>query len=107
MSSRFEIDYSLSPESSFPQAINDALKSDWSRDRIIEEIISYGAPAFSGSCSELYREKCFTKLSQTRLENAKTLGERSLMFLVDHTFDEEMIARYGEIILSVLRRAIC
>ncbi len=84
-----------------------ALSGNWSRDRIIEEIISHGAPAFSGSCSELYREKCFSKLNQSTLENAKNLGERSLMFLVDHTLDEEMIERYGEIILSVLKKATC
>ncbi len=83
------------------------LLSDWDRDRIIKEIISSGAPAFSGSCSELYLEKCFYNLNQKRLPNARILGEQSLMLLVDQTFDEEIIEKYGKIVLSVLKRATC
>ena len=37
--------------------IEENLKSNWSRNRIIKEINLLGFPAFQGSCSELYLEK--------------------------------------------------
>ena len=37
--------------------IEENLKSNWSRNRIIKEINLLGFPAFQGSCSELYLRK--------------------------------------------------
>ena len=37
----------------------DALKREWSRDRIIENINDCGVPCYYGSCSEVYLEKAF------------------------------------------------
>ena len=37
----------------------EGLKSGWTRDRIIDEIVAQGFPAFQGSCSEVYLEKAF------------------------------------------------
>lgn len=37
----------------------EAMADSWSRDRILAEIAEAGLPAFSGSCSEIYREALF------------------------------------------------
>jgi len=37
----------------------EALKSDWSRDRIMNELMAEGIPCGTGSCSEIYLEKAF------------------------------------------------
>lgn len=61
------------------------LKKDWTRDRIMLGITNQGVPCFSGSCSEIYREKAFTSTNldpQKTLLVARQLGESSLMFLV-------------------------
>lgn len=68
------------------------LKKDWSRDLIIQALNEQGVPCYSGSCSEIYREKAFTDLNlapKERLPNAKQLGENSLMFLVHPTLTSE------------------
>ena len=84
----------------------DRLAPGWSRARITEEISSLGVPAFSGSCSEIYREKAFAKhgLAPVRpLPVAAELGETSLMFhvhcmLTDAEIDDtcEAISRVFE-----------
>ena len=64
------------------------LSSGWSRSRILSAINDLGYPAFSGSCSEIYLEKCFQSSGLaplTRLPVAKSLGETSHMFLVHQT----------------------
>lgn len=68
----------------------ECLKDEWNRDRIMTEISNTGVPCFSGSCSEIYREKAFTvdKLGpNAALPVAKELGEGSLMFLIHPTLD--------------------
>lgn len=70
------------------------LKAGWNRDRIMAAIIEHGVPCFSGSCSEVYLEKCFQDAGLApaeRLPVARELGESSLMFLVHPTLtDQEM-----------------
>lgn len=68
-----------------------ALKSGWSRDRIVEEINARGVPCLVGSCSEIYRERAFVEAgwSMDRLPVAQELGETSLMFLVHPTLSAE------------------
>jgi dTDP-4-amino-4,6-dideoxygalactose transaminase len=68
------------------------LAPGWNRDRIMNAITAEGIPCFSGSCSEIYREKAFTDAElgpQERLPVAKELGETSLMFLVHPTLCEQ------------------
>jgi dTDP-4-amino-4,6-dideoxygalactose transaminase len=51
-------------------------------------------PCFSGSCSEIYKEKAFKQLfpkGHSTLEVAKELSETSLMFLVHPTLNNEDI----------------
>ena len=86
----------------------DALSNNWNRDRIIQEIIKKGFPAYHGGCSEIYLEKCFIKSGlnpSKRLNNAKILGETSLMFLVHPTITIEQMNNYAEVILEVLNKA--
>lgn len=35
------------------------LADGWTRDRIVDEIVKRGVPAYQGSCSEVYLEKAF------------------------------------------------
>ena len=84
------------------------LLGHWSRDRILFEISSLGYPAFSGSCSEIYLERCFIDAGlspQCRLPVARTLGETSLMFLVHPSITIDQMASYAETVRSVLKQA--
>ena len=86
----------------------EALAEGWSRDRILSEITEAGYPAFSGSCSEIYLEKCFQDAGLApaeRLPVARLLGETSLMFLVHPTITPEQMAGYAEVVRAVVTRA--
>ena len=86
----------------------EALAAGWSRDRILAEIAALGYPALSGSCSEIYLEKCFQDAGLApaeRLPVARLLGETSLMFLVHPTITPEQIAGYAEAVRTVVKRA--
>jgi dTDP-4-amino-4,6-dideoxygalactose transaminase len=86
----------------------EAQAEGWSRDRILSEIAFLSYPAFSGSCSELYLERCFQKAGLApaeRLPVARELGETSLMFLVHPTITPEQIGCYAEAVRSVVKRA--
>jgi dTDP-4-amino-4,6-dideoxygalactose transaminase len=66
----------------------------YSRDEIIAKFNSKNIPCFSGSCSEVYLEKAFDNNNlrpRNRLENAKKLGETSLMFLVHPSLTQDEI----------------
>ena len=85
-----------------------ALADDWSRDRILSEIAALGYPALSGSCSEIYLEKCFQDAGLApaeRLPVARQLGETSLMFLVHPTITSEHMADYAEVVRAVIKKA--
>ena len=86
----------------------EALADGWTRDRILSEIASLGYPAFSGSCSEIYLEKCFQEAGLApaeRLPVARELGDTSLMFLVHPTITAEQMAAYAEVVRTVVHRA--
>lgn len=82
----------------------ECLVKGWDRDRIMAEINERGVPCFSGSCSEVYLEKCIQDLKlapRERLPFAKELGETSLMFLVHPTLTAEEIAKTCQVIKEV------
>ena len=84
------------------------LKPDSSRDRILNEIIARGVPAFSGSCSEVYLEKAFDNTDwrpAQRLANARELGETSMMFMVHPTLTGQEIALTCKVISEVVQQA--
>ena len=65
---------------------DEMLKHGWNRDRIMNAIVAEGIPCFSGSCSEIYREKAFDGLRPAHPHPvAAELGNSSLMFLVHPT----------------------
>ena len=86
----------------------DALKKEWSRDRIIEKINDCGVPCYYGSCPEVYLEKAFDDTGfkpKERLPVAKELGEVSLMFLVHPTLTKEGIELTCSVITDVFSLA--
>ena len=83
------------------------LAEGWSRDCILSEITEAGYPAFSGSCSEIYLERCFQDAGLSpaeRLPVARLLGETS-MFLVHPTITPEQMAAYADVVRAVVKRA--
>lgn len=90
----------------------ESLKPDWIRDRIMGEIAARGVPCFSGSCSEVYREKAFEGISGNpgwRLEQplpiARELGETSLMFLCHPTLTAAEIEKTCRVLGEVMAEA--
>ena len=81
------------------------LSPSWNRSKILETIQKKGYPAFEGGCSEVYLEKCFNK-KMNRLNNAKLLGETSLMFLIHPTIGEEDMKVYAQIIKATLEKSL-
>lgn len=82
----------------------DTLKTGWTRDRIIQEVVDRGVPCFSGSCSEVYLEKAFECTSyrpRNRLPDSRELGETSLVFLVHPTLTESEIAKTCQVLTDV------
>jgi dTDP-4-amino-4,6-dideoxygalactose transaminase len=71
----------------------------------MQEIMARGVPCYSGSCSEIYREKAFTGAGYgpaKRLPVAQELGETSLMFLVHPTLKDEEIDATCEAVKEVM-----
>ena len=84
------------------------LAEGWSRDRIVDEIVKLGVPAYQGSCSEIYKEKAFYNTAwrpKHALPNAVELGETSLMFLVHPTLTADEIQKTCVVIQQVLVKA--
>ena len=85
-----------------------ALKPDWSRDRILQEVNALGVPCFSGSCSEVYLEKAFDGTDwrpEARLPVARELGETSLMFLVHPGLTEAEIQLSCDVLARIMSAA--
>jgi dTDP-4-amino-4,6-dideoxygalactose transaminase len=87
----------------------EAMADSWSRDRILAEIAEAGLPAFSGSCSEIYKEAMFRDRGlgpDKPLPVARQLGETSLAFLVDTTWKQERIIELAEKVASIADRSL-
>ena len=86
-----EIDHAYYKYYAFVRA--EMLAAGWDRDRILKAINADGIACLVGSCSEIYREKAFSKVfsEKERLPVAKELGETSLMFMVHPTLSDEYI----------------
>ncbi len=85
-----------------------ALAAEWSRDRIMSEIMAAGVPCYSGICPEVYREKAFDGTGwrpANPLPAARELGETSLMFLVHPTLTEDHISRTCDTLRDIAGRA--
>lgn len=85
-----------------------ALRSAWTRDRLVAEVTRRGVACFAGSCSEIYLERAFagTGFAPVRtLPNAHALGESSVMLQVHPTLTEEDLHRAADVLLVVLDEA--
>lgn len=84
------------------------LRPGYDRDRIVAEVNAAGVACFSGSCSEIYLEKCFRDLGlgpSERLPVARALGETSIAMLVDPTISAETAHRNGRVLREVVSAA--
>ncbi|HEY0941103.1 MAG TPA: DegT/DnrJ/EryC1/StrS aminotransferase family protein [Steroidobacter sp.] len=89
--------------------VPERLRSGWSRDRIVSEVVARGVPCFSGSCSEMYREKAFVDAGLapvTGLPVAHELGTTSLALLVHPTLDQEHMSLVADTLRRVLAEAV-
>ena len=84
-----------------------ALKPGWTRDRVLAELCDRGVPAFSGSCSEIYREFAFPSALRPERPHpvARELGETSVALLVHPTLTAAQIDRNSEVLRSVVSQA--
>lgn len=83
----------------------EALRSDWSRDRIMAEIQANGVPCYAGTCSEVYLEKAFDNTGwrpAQRLPVARELGETSLMLLVHPTLTDSEMEKAAGVVRDVV-----
>ncbi len=83
------------------------LKSDKDRDFIMNSLNDLGIACYSGSCSEIYKEKAFDKIFSNQkplLRVANELGKTSLMFLVHPTIDEDDIYRICEQTKKIIKQ---
>ncbi|MDC1295324.1 DegT/DnrJ/EryC1/StrS aminotransferase family protein [Myxococcota bacterium] len=85
-----------------------ALAPGWDRNRIMLSIRERGVPCFSGSCSEIYLEECFSRLGLTpsiRRPVARELGETSLAFLVHPTLSDAEVRQTADALYDTLNEA--
>ena len=86
----------------------EALKSGWSRDRILTAISDMGVPCSTGSCPEIYKERAFLGTGWApaqRLPVATELGETSLAVLVHPTLEETHMHRACDTVERVVEQA--
>lgn len=84
------------------------LRSAWTRDRVVAEVSAKGVPCFSGSCSEVYRERAFSGTGwapAAPLAIARELGDTSLALLVHPTLDGRHMQQAADTLKSVLAQA--
>ena len=82
-----------------------ALRADWSRDRVMAAINEAGVPCFSGSCPEIYRERAFAGPGALRMPVARHLGETSLAWLTHPTLETSHIHAMADAVDAVLAQA--
>ena len=86
----------------------EALRTGWTRDRLLGEINESGVRCTVGSCGEIHRERAFREAGLTpehQLPTARLLGETSLAFEVHPTLDVSALRTAGERAAEVVRRA--
>lgn len=83
------------------------LQPGWDRQRILAAAGEAGVPLFSGTGSELYRERAFEPFGpQPVLPVARELGESSLMFLVHPTLEQHHVLMMAQRFRAVLLQAL-
>ena len=85
------------------------LAPEWDQPRILAAVNAEGVPCFTGSCSEIYREKAFADAGwqpPRPLPVARRVGENSLAFQVHPGLDERDMADTVAAVAKVMRAAI-
>ncbi len=85
------------------------LKPEKDRDFIMNSLNDLGIACYSGSCSEIYKEKAFDKMFSNQkpsLKVAKELGETSLMFLVHPTIHEDDIYKICDKTEKIIKQCL-
>jgi dTDP-4-amino-4,6-dideoxygalactose transaminase len=80
----------------------DRMRRGHGRDAVLRALQAAGVRAFSGSCTEIYRERAFAHLDVARRPVAHDLGERSLMLEVHPTLDEARLKRTAALAAEVI-----
>jgi dTDP-4-amino-4,6-dideoxygalactose transaminase len=86
----------------------EALKADWSRERILATITAAGVPCFVGSASELYLERAFKEAGlgpSASFPVARELGATALAFLCHPTLSDAEVERTTQVVSEVMGRA--
>ncbi len=81
----------------------------WNRKRFLNELNEMGFPGFTGSCSEIYLEKCFKNVAYEKkgnLKNAVYLGKSSYMFLVHPTISIDEMHLYSKTISNLFKKSL-
>jgi dTDP-4-amino-4,6-dideoxygalactose transaminase len=85
---------------------SDALKDDWSRTRICEELNRRNVPARVGACPDISREKAFAEAGpQPAHPNAVAVGERTILLPVHPTLTAGNTKYLTETLRSVILEA--
>ncbi len=85
------------------------LAPGWNRDRLLTAITARGIACFTGSCSEIYRERAFDGTGMAPgqpLPVARELGDTALMFLVDPTLGDGDMEHMADVIEAVFAEAV-
>ncbi len=84
------------------------LAPDWDLSHVLAAVNAEGVPCYTGSCSEIYREKAFTDAGLQPLHPwpvAHRLGETSLAFQVHPMLDDQDMADTVAAVAKVMRTA--
>lgn len=85
------------------------LRPDWSRDRIITEMVARGVPVQYGSCALIGHEKAFERFASAQLSSwhgAEVAHRESMAFLVHPTLTEHDIDIIAHIVETVMSQAV-
>lgn len=83
------------------------LPGNFSRDDCLVQMTKNAIPCSSGSCSEIYLEKCFGVgglLPSQRRQNARQLGETSLMLEVHPTLTADDVAARARAVVNTIQK---
>lgn len=81
------------------------LARGWNRDRIMQSVMAEGIACFSGSCSEIYRERAFDENDlrpAQPLPIAQAMAEDCLMLLLHPTLGDAEIEETAKAVLKVM-----
>ena len=87
----------------------EALKTDWSRDRICTELDARGIPARVGACPDISLEQAFVKkglTAQPAHPHAQDTAGRSIVLPVHPTLTDEDIGFIADSTAEILRAAV-